>query len=150
MAKKRFLSGKTYTHSTGHSCAFRQWRADSHCNLIHGYALQFELTFGSTGLDEKNWVVDFGGLKELKEWLKHMFDHTTVVASDDPELSRFEEMDEKGLIQLRVIDDVGCEKFAQYVFEFLNKKIKEQTKGRVKVHKVQCWEHGENMAEYRA
>ena len=87
MAKKRFLSGKTYTHSTGHSCAFRQWRADSHCNLIHGYALQFELQFGSVALDDKNWVVDFGGLKELKEWLKHMFDHTYLVAEDDPELS---------------------------------------------------------------
>ena len=61
MTRKRFYSGKTYTHATGHSCAFRQWRADSHCNLIHGYALQFELQFGSDGLDEKNWVVDFGG-----------------------------------------------------------------------------------------
>ena len=49
---KKFLSGKTYGHNTGHSCAFRQWRADSHCNLIHGYALQFELEFGSDGLDE--------------------------------------------------------------------------------------------------
>ena len=29
-------------------------------------------------------------------------------------------------------------------------QIKEETNGRVKVHKVQCWEHGENMAEYRA
>ena len=86
MASKRYLSGKTYTHSTGHSCAFRQWRADSHCNLIHGYALQFELQFGSIALDDKNWVVDFGGLKELKEWLKHMFDHTYLVAEDDPEM----------------------------------------------------------------
>jgi hypothetical protein len=30
----------------------------------------------------------------------------------------------------------------------LNEKMKEETNGRVKVHKVQCWEHGENMAEY--
>ena len=36
------------------------------------------------------------------------------------------------------------------VYEYLDKKIKEETNGRVKVHKVQCWEHGENMAEYRA
>ena len=51
MVNKRFYSGKTYSHATGHSCAFRQWRADSHCNLIHGYALQFELKFGGE-LDE--------------------------------------------------------------------------------------------------
>ena len=79
-----------------------------------------------------------------------MFDHTTVVAADDPELKTFLEMEEKGLIQLRILDDVGCEKFAYLVYEFLDKKIKEETNGRVKVHKVQCWEHGENMAEYHA
>ena len=80
---KEFLSGKTYTHATGHSCAFRQHRADTHCNLIHGYALQFELQFGSSNLDFRNWVVDFGGLKDLKAWLKYMFDHTYLVADDD-------------------------------------------------------------------
>ena len=92
---KRFYSGKTYTHATGHSCAFRQWKADSHCNLIHGYALQFEFTFGGDELDERNWIVDFGGLKPLKEWLKHMFDHTYLVATNDPELATFQMLDEK-------------------------------------------------------
>ena len=86
---KRYYSGKTYAHNTGHSCAFRQWRADSHCNLIHGYALQFEFLFGGEELDERNWIVDFGGLKPLKEWLKYMFDHTYLLASDDPEFETF-------------------------------------------------------------
>ena len=142
---------KTYGNETGHSCAFRQWRADSHCRFIHGYAFRFKVWFDGE-LDDRNWVVDFGCFKRngVKDWFKHMFDHTTVVAADDPELSRFKEMDEQGLIQLRVLDDVGCEKFAYLVYEFLDKKIKEETNGRVKVHKVQCWEHGENMAEYRA
>ena len=66
MVNKRFYSAKIYLHATGHSYAFRQWRADSHCNLIHGYALQFELKFGGE-LDERNWIVDFGGLKSLKK-----------------------------------------------------------------------------------
>ena len=140
---------RSYKEFNGYSTAFRQHKADSHCRFIHGYALRFKVWFDGE-LDDRNWVVDFGCFKRngVKDWFKHMFDHTTVVATDDPELSRFEEMDEKGLIQLRVIDDVGCEKFAEYVFEFLNEKIKEETNGRVKVYKVQCWEHGENMAEY--
>ena len=117
MGKKRFLSGKTYTHSTGHSCAFRQWRADSHCNLIHGYALQFELQFGSKDLDEKNWVVDFGGLKELKEWLKHMFDHTYLVAKDDPEMDTVLLLEDSNLIDMRLVDAVGCERFAELTFD---------------------------------
>ena len=39
---------------------------------------------------------------------------------------------------------------AEFVFGYLNDKIKIETDGRAWVHKVQCWEHGENMAEYRA
>ena len=46
------------------------------------------------------------------------------------------------------MDDVGCEKFAEYVFKLINEQIKTETNGRVSVHKVQCWEHEENMAEY--
>ena len=140
---------RSYKEFNGYSTAFRQWRANSHCKYVHGYALRFKVWFDGE-LDDRNWVVDFGCFKRngIKDWFKYQFDHTTVVAKDDPELSRFKEMDEQGLIQLRVMEDVGCEKFAQFVFEFLNDKIKQETNNRVKVHKVQCWEHGENMAEY--
>mgnify|MGYP003126870464 FL=1 len=117
---------RSYKEFNGYSTAFRQHKADSHCRFIHGYALRFKVWFEGD-LDDRNWVVDFGCFKRngIKDWFKNMFDHTTCVAKDDPELSRFKEMDEKGLIQLRVMNDVGCEKFAQFVFEFLNKKIKQ-------------------------
>tara|TARA_R100000773_G_C4201479_1_gene103872 strand:- start:116 stop:598 length:483 start_codon:yes stop_codon:yes gene_type:complete len=149
--KKENNMYRSYKEFNGYSTAFRQWRADSHCRFIHGYAFRFKVWFDGE-LDDRNWVVDFGCFKRngIKDWFKWMFDHTTIVAKDDPELSRFEEMDEQGLIQLRLLDDVGCEKFAYFVYQYLNKKIQEETNGRVKVHKVQCWEHGENMAEYRA
>ena len=144
--KKRFLSGKTYTHSTGHSCAFRQWRADSHCNLIHGYALQFELTFGSTGLDEKNWVVDFGGLKELKEWLKHMFDHTYLVAKDDPEMDTVLLLADRDLIDMRLVDAVGCERFAELTFDKASSIIADKYGDRCWVESVTVREHESNSA----
>ena len=146
MGKKRFLSGKTYTHSTGHSCAFRQWRADSHCNLIHGYALQFELQFGSTGLDEKNWVVDFGGLKELKEWLKHMFDHTYLVAKDDPEMDTVLLLADRNLIDMRLVDAVGCERFAELTFDKASSIIAEKYGDRCWVESVTVREHESNSA----
>ena len=140
---------RSYKEFNGYSTAFRQHKADSHCRFIHGYALRFKVWFDGE-LDHRNWVVDFGCFKRngVKDWFKNMFDHTTIVAKDDPAILLFEEMDKQGLIQLRIKEDVGCEKFAEYVFKYLNKKVKEETKDRVKVHKVQCWEHGENMAEY--
>ena len=145
---KRFYSGKTYSHSTGHSCAFRQWKATSHCNLIHGYALQFEFTFGGDELDERNWIVDFGGLKPLKEWCKHMFDHTYLVAEDDPFLPEALKLNENGIAQVRVVPATGAEKFSQFIYEKLSPFIETETEGRVKIIKVEFREHGKNSAIY--
>jgi 6-pyruvoyltetrahydropterin/6-carboxytetrahydropterin synthase len=143
---KRFYSGKTYSHSTGHSCAFRQWRADSHCNLIHGYALQFELQFGSDGLDEKNWVVDFGALKPLKQWLGEMFDHTYLVAEDDPEMETVLLLQDKNMIDLRVVPAVGCERFAEMVFDKAQDIISTMYGDRCWVQRVTVREHEHNSA----
>ena len=140
---------KSYKEFNGYSTAFRQHLADSHCRFIHGYALKFKVWFEGD-LDHRNWVVDFGCFKRngVKDWMKQQFDHTTIVAKDDPMMHRFEMLARDGIIQLRVMDDVGCEKFAEFVFNYLNEKITKETNGRVNVHKVQCWEHNENMAEY--
>ncbi|MDG1933791.1 MAG: 6-carboxytetrahydropterin synthase [Flavobacteriales bacterium] len=130
----------------GYSTAFRQWRAKhSHCQYIHGYAMKFKVTFIGN-LDELNWVCDFGSFKRngIKEHMSYMFDHTTVVAKDDPNLIVFEELSDKKLIQLRVIDGVGCEKFATYVYNYINSIVYKETKGRVKVQTVECFEGGTN------
>ena len=67
------------------SCAFRQWRAEgTHCRFIHGYRLMAKFWFGCTGLDDKNWVINFGGLKDVKRVLQDQFDHTLCIAKDDP------------------------------------------------------------------
>lgn len=120
--QKKFQSTKTYTHAQGFSTAFRQWRATSHCNLIHGYALSIKLTFEGD-LDERNWVQDFGGLKKVKEWLTEMFDHTCVVAKDDPHLETFRNLDAIRLIDLRIVDATGCEAFASLIFDALISKF---------------------------
>lgn len=132
------------------SCAFRQWRAThSNCRFLHGYQLKAKLWFGGSALDEKNWIVDFGGLKELKAKLQHVFDHTTTVAADDPELATFEELDKKGIIQLRVLEKgVGIERVAEVVHSIANSYIKSLTNGRCWVDKVEVFEHEENSATF--
>ena len=132
------------------SCAFRQWRAThSHCRFLHGYQLKAKLWFGGSSLDDKNWIVDFGGLKELKAKLQHVFDHTTTVAADDPELATFEELDKKGIIQLRVLEKgVGIERVAEVVHGISNNYIKSLTSGRCWVDKVEVFEHEDNSATY--
>ena len=144
-----FYSTKNYDHNEGLSCAFRQWRAThSHCRLIHGYALAVKFTFGCKKLDDRNWVQDFGGLKDIKKWLKHMFDHTTVIAEDDPERDMFKELEKKGIIDLRIIPAVGCEKFAEFIYNHVAKIIKDESQGRVWLDSVEVREHGANSAIY--
>jgi 6-pyruvoyltetrahydropterin/6-carboxytetrahydropterin synthase len=131
------------------STAFRQWRADSHCKLIHGYRLQCKLWFTADHLDDKNWIYDFGGCKEIKKLLEKQYDHTTVVAADDPELDTFKLMSEKGMIDLRIAEKgVGIERTAEWVYETTNKFVTEQTNNRVRVIKVEVWEHEGNSAIY--
>lgn len=132
------------------SCAFRQWRAThSHCKYVHGYQLKAKIWFGGSSLDDRNWIVDFGGLKELKAKLQNVFDHTTTVAADDPELATFQELDKKGIIQLRIMDKgVGVERVAETVFNIANEYIKSLTSGRCWVDQVEVFEHEENSAKY--
>ena len=131
------------------STAFRQWRADSHCKLIHGYRLQCKLWFTAEELDDKNWIYDFGGCKEIKNILEKQYDHTTVVAADDPELDTFKLMSEKGMIDLRIAEKgVGIERTAEWVYENANKFVTEQTNNRVRIVKVEVWEHEGNSAIY--
>lgn len=132
------------------SCAFRQWRAThSHCRFLHGYQLKTKLWFGASSLDDKNWCVDFGGLKELKAKLQHVFDHTTTVAADDPELETFKDLDKRGIIQLRILDrGVGVERVAETVFSIADNYIKSLTSNRCWVDKVEVFEHEENSATF--
>jgi 6-pyruvoyltetrahydropterin/6-carboxytetrahydropterin synthase len=130
------------------SCAFRQPKASSHCRHIHGYRLSSKIWFACIELDENNWVMDFGGLKSLKESLEEMFDHTLVVSSNDPCLDLFKELEQKDAAKLVVMDGVGIEKFARTVFYIADEFVKRTTLSRVWVEQVEVWEHEKNSAKF--
>jgi len=143
-------STKKYGHEVGLSCTFRQWKATSHCNQLHGYALAFKFTFESMSLDHRNWVVDFGGLKQLKQMLEDKFDHKTVIAADDPKLDYFLKGQEEGVLSLTIAPEgVGCEMFAWMGFEMAEEVISNLgLTDRVKVLSCEVSEHGSNSALY--
>ncbi len=132
----KYYSTKTYGNDRGLSCCFRQWRSThSHCSLLHGYSIGIKLVFESHTLDDRNWVMDFGGLKAFKEWSEWMFDHTLVVAKDDPHLEMFKKMaelglqDQGGVCDLRIVEAVGCEKFSELVYKEMDKILKTYQRG---------------------
>jgi 6-pyruvoyltetrahydropterin/6-carboxytetrahydropterin synthase len=129
------------------SCAFRQWKADSHCKFIHGYRLVAKLWFACNHLDERNWVVDFGGLKGLKQIFEKQFDHTLCIAADDPLLETFKQLHATGACDLRVMSKgVGIERTAEYCFDVADAHVRGITNNRCWVERVEVWEHDKNSA----
>ena len=144
----KYYSTKTYGQNIGLSACFRQPNAHSHCKFLHGYSLQFKFVFSCDSLDERNWVVDFGGLKPLKAWLENTFDHKVVLDKEDPHMDAFVELQSKGLAELTLLNGVGVEKFAEHAFNFANNLVKEMTNNRCYVVSCECAEHGANSAIY--
>ncbi len=119
-----YVSTKRYGHEAGFSICYRQHLADSHCRYLHGYSLAFEFEFESTTLDVRNWVCDFGGFKTLKHFLEEYFDHTLLVAQDDPNFDDIFMLGDHpkgaGLAQVRIIEKTGCEGIAEFLFTYIN------------------------------
>ena len=130
------------------SCAFRQPNATSHCRYIHGYRLSAKFWFSADELDENNWVVDFGGLKGLKKLMQDQFDYTTCISRTDPKLDVFKKLSEAGVCDLRIMDGVGIEKFAEYCHTVADNYVDELTDGRCNCTKVEVFEHENNSAIY--
>jgi 6-pyruvoyltetrahydropterin/6-carboxytetrahydropterin synthase len=150
--RPKYISTKTYGAERGFAVAYRQYKAESHCNLIHGYAMGFHFEFESYDLDARNWVVDFGSLKTLKDKLDDWFDHTCLVAQDDPEFALFEEMHNRKLIKMVVVERTGCEGLAQFLADYINEIWMEENgyHGRVKLRKVEVRETPSNSAMWLA
>ena len=118
--------------------------------------------------------MDFGGLKEYKARLEDKFDHTIIVAKDDPHLDILKKLgttyeriqpsgigpgqfkDNAKLAEIRVVDGVGCEKFAEMIYQelelFLSKWKDDGTllNETVRVTSVEVFEHAGNSAIYQA
>jgi 6-pyruvoyltetrahydropterin/6-carboxytetrahydropterin synthase len=146
--------------------------------LLHGYSIGIKLVFESETLDDRNWVMDFGGLKAFKEWSEYMFDHTLIVGHDDPHLDKFKTLaelglnDKGGICDLRIVEAVGCEKFAELAYNTMNSILKTFQQGNswflvdenkellekftprypvgqgVKLRSVEVFEHAGNSAVY--
>ena len=135
---------KNYGHDKGFSCAFRQWSANSHCKNLHGYSLGFKIVLESPTLDINNWVYDFGNFSFLDKWLTENFDHTLLIAKDDPEFDLLMSLNNRAA-KVIVLEKVSCESFAEMTYKFIEKELVSKN---IKVVSVDVSEHGSNAASY--
>ena len=132
----------------GFPCTHRQWNASSDCRFVHGYSRSFYFEFSCKERSKEGWVVDFGGLKEIKLWLEHWFDHTFLIAEDDPFLDVFQDLADKELVQLRILPGVCMESTAEFVYQHVNPMIRKSTGGRAWISKLEVCENEKNSAIY--
>jgi 6-pyruvoyltetrahydropterin/6-carboxytetrahydropterin synthase len=136
--------------------AHRQHNHGGHCRLIHGHNWAFEFTFGSKKRDINGFVIDFGDLKWVKQYLTDMFDHTLVLNLDDPMLGFIKESltetghdAHKSLADIRVVPNAGAEGLADFVFEEINRRLLTYTNDRVFLVSLTVFEDSKNSATFR-
>lgn len=140
---------KTFGHDRGYSVAFRQPAAtDTHCSKLHGYSLGFKFDIDGEVLDHRNWLFSFGEFKDIKAWLDVNFDHTTLIATDDPLWADFHSLGQKGALKMVTLEKVGCEAFAEYIYFRWSAYIEEKSNGRAHLVAVTVSEHAGNSATY--
>lgn len=130
--------------------AHRQPNHAGHCALIHGHSWTFTFEFAATHLDECGFVVDFGGLKWLREWLEERFDHTLVLNDTDPALPfmrMLEAPQSPGVLaKIVTVPDCSAEGLANWLLAEVDTLIAEQTGQRVSVRRVTVHEDSRNSA----
>ena len=120
-------------------CAYRQWRADSHCKEIHGYAFSMKFYFGTDELDVRRWAMDYGGLKDLKTFLESQFDHTLLVSSNDPHLDWYKEAQNRGIAKLTILPNLGCESLADMLYKYVNGVYIPDLLGPTEAARIWCY-----------
>ena len=131
--------------------AHRQHEHEGHCSLIHGHNWDIEVRFTSTTVDRNGFVVDFGKLKPMKEYLNR-FDHALVLRSDDPILYKLSE----DICRIVELPDASSEGLAKHLFgefslmidsldEFSDERLR-----KVEIVEVVVYEDSKNSARYKA
>ena len=133
--QKKYMSTKEYKDAF--PVAYRQWRDDGKCCIVHGYALTVRFFFESDELDVRNWVQDYGGLRPLKEQLEEWFDHRLLVAVDDPHKDLLVALHNAGIAKITEVEKTGCEGIADFLYEYVN-TIFLPSYGKAEAERIWC------------
>ena len=131
--------------------AHRNWNSGTHCARIHGYARTVEITIVARALDERQWVVDLGALRFIRELLLTEWDHRLLVSDDDPLLEDFKVVEGKGALSLNILPRAegwgpSLEGSCQHLYDLIAPRVREATGDRCRVSKVEIWEKTDNRA----
>lgn len=135
---------KTYTDIP---FAHRQHRHDGHCSLIHGHNWSLRFTFACDRPDANGFVVDFGDLKYIREWIERTLDHACLFNAGDPLREALVGTAPQAWKPL-VVESCSAEGIARFVFESIDPLVREQTADRAWLVSIEVAEDSKNAARY--
>lgn len=138
---RRYVSRKRWDDL---SCVHRNWRGAERMQVLHGYARSVEIEFIASYLDHSGVVIDFSSLSSVKNILENQFDHTLLVAEDDPLRESFTSLADQGAADIRLMQSVTLEGSAAWVVEHVSTVVRKLTDGRVSISRVEIREGPKN------
>lgn len=127
--------------------AHRQHKHAGHCRFIHGHSWSIRVTFACTTLDEHGFVIDFGNLGYLRDWIDQHLDHAIMLSHDDAQAKALVESAPE-LFKVFWIENASCEGLSQAVYEAFNAMVQQHEAGRVHITEIQVWEDPRNATRY--
>jgi len=118
------------------------------CSRLHGHSWTITLTFEAENLDSNGFVIDFGDLHFIEDWIDENLDHGIVLCSDDPEKEKLLQLASDGLLQITWVDSASCEGIARFLYETFQPMVDARTKGRAWIKSVHLKEDSKNAADY--
>ena len=128
--------------------AHRQHMHDGHCAFIHGHNWSITLTFACRETDANGFVIDFGKLKYIKNWIDEHLNHACLFNENDPAaqemLTQF-----NNLFKPYILPNCSCEGIAQHLHKIFDSMVRSATDNRAWIIKVEVAEDSKNSAIYK-
>ncbi len=118
------------------------------CSRLHGHSWAITLTFEAKELDDNGFVIDFGDLHFIKDWIDLNLDHATALKKSDPMREECEKLEEMGLLKILWLGSASCEGIARSLYHIFQPMIEEKTQGRVRLQSLHLEEDSKNSATF--
>ncbi len=126
----------------------RQPKHPGRCSRIHGHGWSITLTFASSELDKNGFVVDFGELHYLSDWIDEYLDHGCVVCVTDHKIEKLRNLADEGLLKIIEVNQASCEGIAEFLFSTFDKMVRKHTDNRAWIQKIHLEEDSKNSATF--
>jgi 6-pyruvoyltetrahydropterin/6-carboxytetrahydropterin synthase len=115
--------------------------------MIHGHNWGIALTFGCHQTDPSGFVVDFGELHYIRDWLDAHLDHACLFNADDP-LKEQIVQSAPTAFKTYILPSCSSEGIAEHLFAIFNPMVQAATKGRAFITQIEIFEDSKNSATY--